>query len=324
MDDNSYQASLSGAAYYLQEEAGFVRAKGPDRIDFIQRQTTGDVRQLKPERAVLSVLTSPTARILDVLYLIGSPAGQEGHIDMITLPGKSQQTATYLKSRIFFNDNVSILDMSNSYVQIDLMGPQAANIIRSWVSSGGMEANAILQSQVEGFSILALRQDNQFGLGWRLILLKEARDAILSKLDKEKAVELADEVYEIRRIEEGNPAVAKELTDAYTPLEVNLKEAVSDNKGCYTGQEVIARQITYDKVTRRLVGLNLERRVSPGAEIRVEGRIAGSVTSAAHSPRFGPVALGIIKRPFFEPETQVMVMDEGDQIPASTKALPFL
>ena len=95
------------------------------------------------------------------------------------------------------------------------------------------------------------------------------------------------------------------MSEAYTPLEVGLQAAISDSKGCYTGQEIIARQITYDKVTQQLRILRMEKPLEPGAQVRVEGKKAGVLTSAAESPQFGPVGLAVLKRPHHEIGTLV-------------------
>jgi folate-binding protein YgfZ len=108
-------------------------------------------------------------------------------------------------------------------------------------------------------------------------------------------------------MEAGVPGPGAEISEAYTPLEAGLAHLVADNKGCYTGQEVLARQTTYDKVTRRLAGIKLKALVAPGAEVLAAGKPAGVITSAGSSPRFGPVALAILRRPHHEPGTSVEI-----------------
>jgi folate-binding protein YgfZ len=128
-------------------------------------------------------------------------------------------------------------------------------------------------------------------------------------------------VYLARRIELGRPAVGAELVEEYNPLEAGLAWACADSKGCYTGQEIIARQITYDKVTRTLVGLRSAAPLAVGAEVMVEGRSMGVVTSAAYSPAVeAPVALAIVKRPVNAPGATVTV----DGVAASVIGLPFV
>ena len=97
--------------------------------------------------------------------------------------------------------------------------------------------------------------------------------------------------------------------------------ACAENKGCYTGQEIIARQITYDKVTRTLVGLRSAALLAPGAAVAAEGREVGRVTSAAFSPQLqAPVALAIVKRPYNAVGTTVVV----NGVEATVAALPFI
>ena len=135
---------------------------------------------------------------------------------------------------------------------------------------------------------------------------------------------LSAETYEILRIEAGVPAAESELTDAYNPLEAGLQAAISESKGCYTGQEIIARQITYDKVTRRLVGLTSAQELKVGCTVMSEDKRVGAVTSTAISPRLGPIALAYIKRPNDIPGTQVTILDDDSTVAGLVSSLPFV
>src|SRR3990170_5894991 len=91
-----YQAALGGAAFYTQPEIGLLRLSGPDRLDFLQRQTTNDLRALLSGRVIVTVLTSPVARILDVLTTF-----TDGEVfTALTLPASGPKTAQFLQSRI--------------------------------------------------------------------------------------------------------------------------------------------------------------------------------------------------------------------------------
>jgi folate-binding Fe-S cluster repair protein YgfZ len=97
-----YQVAISGAAYYVWENPGFLRINGVDRKVFLQRQTTNDIQMLKPAGCLVTVLTNPAARILDVLTVMEEPES----LLTRTLPGHSEATHHYLKSKIFFNDRL--------------------------------------------------------------------------------------------------------------------------------------------------------------------------------------------------------------------------
>ena len=123
--------------------------------------------------------------------------------------------------------------------------------------------------------------------------------------------QLSPESHHILRVEAGLPAAGAELTEEFTPLEAGLEYAVSGAKGCYTGQEVLARQTTYDKVTQHLVRLRLEAPAGAGERLWAGDKVVGVITSAAVSPRFGPVALGVVKRPHHEPGSELTAGEGG-------------
>jgi tRNA-modifying protein YgfZ len=321
--NHQYQAALEGVAFYSHPAAGYLRIAGADRAAFIQRQTSNDIRLLAPDRAVLSVLTSPTARILDVLYFVDE--GNEGQIGAVTLPGRGAATFRFLKSRIFFNDQVAVTDLSPTTAQIDLMGPGAGEVLRQLGLSGEIPLHGVQKAPIHGFDARVVHTSPSFILGSRLLLPVEAMPTLEASLEAAGAARLDPQVYELLRIEAGIPGPGGELTEAFTPLETGLESAVSDKKGCYTGQEILARQVTYDKVTQKLRGLLLTGEAAPGDRVWAEGKPAGEITSAALSPRLGWIALAVLKRSFLEPGLPVAAgrTSEAAQ-PAVVSSLPFV
>lgn len=310
--------TFTGNAFYPQPEVGCLRISGPDAAAFLQRQSTNDVRLLAPNRSVLTVLTSPTGRILDLLRLLKE---QDATILALTLPGYAAATGRYLKSRIFFMDKVSVEDCSGQWSLFDLEGARAGELLGSL----GLETPGIDQvtsGDVFGTAVRVVGQPGLAGTGFRLIVPAAALLVVEKSLAEAGGERLDHARYEILRVEAGLPAAGTELDERYTPLETSLDGAISSTKGCYTGQEVIARQLTYDKVTQRLAGLRLSAPVAAGLPVFVEGRAIGAVTSFAQSPVYGPIALAILKRPFHEPGREVQV-GAGEGIRATVSGLPF-
>ncbi len=266
----------------------------------------------------MTVLTSPAGRILDVLTVI-----DEGEtLGVITLPGQGEKTFDFLRSRIFFMDKVTLVDASPSFMQIDLLGPGASEIIQLLGVKQNIEGDEIRTIKITGIPILVLLLR---GLGYRLLIPTEGSQGILSEL-KIKGVQTLDfENYEILRIEAGIPAARHELTDEYTPLETGFQWAVSGNKGCYTGQEVLARQINFDKITRQLVGLFMSEETNVGDTLYPpdKGQPVGKITSIAVSPRIGPIALAIVKRPYTQPGDKLRVGEQESSILASISEIPL-
>ncbi|MCC6904745.1 MAG: glycine cleavage system protein T, partial [Anaerolineae bacterium] len=140
-------------------------------------------------------------------------------------------------------------------------------------------------------------------------------------LEQGGVIPLSGAERELRRIESGIPGPDGELHEAYTPLEVGLHDLVSGTKGCYTGQEVLARQVTYDKVMKHMVGVRLSGETTVGAELTLEGRTVGLLTSSTVSPRLGPVGLAVVGRAAAEPGTVLGFADRNGS--AAVCSLPF-
>ena len=311
-----YDDALTGAVFYRVPDPGFLRIGGADQSAFVQRQTTNDIQRLAPGRALLTVLTSATARILDVWRLVTEP---DGSLGAITLPGRGAATARFLRSHIFFMDKVTVTDVSAAFAHIEVFGPEAARVLEQVGQTPAPAPDEIVCWQVSDRPVRAIGTEH----GWLLIAPSEHNAVLLERLNATGAMPLSPEAYEVLRVEAGRPGPARELTDDYTPLEANLDAAISERKGCYTGQEIIARQVTYDKITRRLAGLRLDTMVAVGAALQVEGRTVGAITSAVQSPRHGPIALAVIRRPHHAPGTAVTVVDAENAINAVTVPLPF-
>jgi tRNA-modifying protein YgfZ len=319
---NQYQAGLSQSLFFPQPSSGLIRITGPDCIEFIQRQSTQDARQLERGRGLLSVLTSPTARIFDVLYLLKDSLAEKS-ILLVTLAGRSAQTFPYLQSRIFFNDKVALQDLSHEVSQLDLFGPQSDQVLKALHLAAPQDEDGWEESAYSEESIRILKMNQSISLGYRL-LVPSSRAADLSQaLSGLGAIQADPEVYQIFRVERGLPAAQTEFVEEFTPLEVGLHGAISHQKGCYTGQEVIARQVNYDKITRHLVGLKMDTLSPEGASISAEGRPVGRITSSAVSPSLGPLALAVVRRPYHEVGSHVSVDDSGQEIPAQVHPLPF-
>jgi tRNA-modifying protein YgfZ len=327
MQETEYYTAINRSAFYSYQQPGLLLILGLDRAEFLQRQTTGDVRLLNNKNAVLSVLTSPSARILDVFILLESPIEigdvAAGGIAAITLPNRGGETARFLKSRIFFNDNVKVEDISRGICQVDVLGPQAGGLLEELTHQAPPEPLESLPAQVSGAPVRLVGLPASLSAGWRIIALSDVLPHIQRQLGELGAVQLSDDTYQILQVESGLPSPSQELTDTFTPLEVGLREAIMDGKGCYTGQEVIARQINYNKIAKQLTGLKLDSLPLLGAEVKASGVHAGKVTSTADSPRYGPLALAVLRRPHNEPRSRLTVLSEGQEIHAEVVRLPF-
>ena len=291
-----YQRAQEGPFFFADPSAGALSLSGETRLDFLQRQSTNDLRFLPPTRALVTVLTSPTAKILDVLLLVD----RGDSILMLPLPGRQSSTLQFLRSRIFFMDRVTVDEVSADWAWIGVGGQGWQQSLQSLGFTLADAPGAAARLAAQGQTATAVRVAERFP-GQALILARgDAPAAVQQLLAEAGAVELTPAVHEVLRVEMGIPGPAAELTEDYSPLEAGLLDAVAEGKGCYTGQEVIARQLTYDKVVQRLLRLRLDGPVQAGDGLFVEGRRVGLVTSVVRSPREGLIALGYVRRPDFE------------------------
>lgn len=311
---NDYRALTAGAAILERPAAGLLILTDADRHDFLHRMTTNQINKLAPGAATVTVLTSPTARILFAFTVLVRPE----ELWLLPAPGQTAALERHLRGQIFFMDKVKVRNASESWRRCRLMGPKAAGVL---ADVGFAVATLADEHWLEQDGSVSLRQTRFDVPGFELIAPQEQYGAWVAKLTAAGATLLADEsAYARYRIELGRPLAGHELTDEFNPLEAGLAWTCADNKGCYTGQEIIARQITYDKITKSLVGLRSAQPLPVGAALNADGRAVGTVTSAAVSPATGaPIALAIVKRPYHEAGTTLTV----DNQPVEVVALPF-
>ncbi len=312
----AYLAARNGAAVGIVEDAGYIRIGGPDRIDFLQRQSTNDLRVLASDRIVETVLTTPAARIRDVLTVIDE--GEQ--LGLITVPGRAARTAAFLRSQIFFMDKVTVADHSVDVAQLLLAGPLSASVMYKVAAMTLPEDGRIVSAAIGGEPVHILASPAAPGEYWVLIAARMAAPHIVEVLQRAGMGALSSADMEILRIERGMPG-AFELSEEYTPFEVGLERAVSASKGCYTGQEVLARQATYDKVTRQLAGIRPDGPVGSGDPVFVGGSRVGQITSAGSSPGCGQIALAVIRRPHDAPGGEVRIGES--RVGGAVCDLPF-
>lgn len=306
----SADALRTGAAMRLDPSAGVLILRDADRVDFLQRMTTNNIAALRDGQSCVTVLTSPTAKIIHVFTVLARP----DELWLLPAPGETAALERHLRGQIFFMDKVKVTNASGDYARLRVIGPQApAALARLGVAAAEFGDGDARQAG----DLVVVAQQRYHLPGFELIAPAAAVDDVVARLELPVA---DDAACLVRRIELGRPAAGAEITGEYSPLEAGLAWACADNKGCYTGQEIIARQITYDKVTRQLVGLRSDAPLTAGSPVTAGGSPAGAVTSSAYSPTMqAHIALAILKRTHTAPGTAVSAGDTA----AVVEALPF-
>ncbi len=309
-----YAAARTGAVVIPRPQVGRVRALDRDRLDLLHRLSTNALNDLAVGEARATVLTTPLARIVDLLWVLNR--GETALL--VTGVGRATVVRRWLAGYIFYNDRVKFEDASNALHQFEIHGPQASVIAGTLLPGApSLAENHFIEN--EDVLVWRSRPLARRGQAYTVIAPPEQLNAVWETAMVAGATTAGEAAYQLLRIAAGVPGEA-ELTEDYIPLEANLWPAVSFTKGCYTGQEIIARMESRGKLARRLCGIKLNAPVSIGAEVRVNETLAGRVTSATLLPDLGPVALAYLKTALAEPATPVTIASTAGLV----SELPFL
>ena len=289
-----YRAVRGSAAVRDVSHVGKLRFDGVDHLDFLHRMTTNHCLDLQSGTGVEVVFPDNRGRIVEFGCCNHLPDGST----LLVCTSVGGQLLLNWLERYHFAERMQIVDETESLAMIELMGPDAANL----ASSLGLVVTAVAkraQLQGDDNGVLLFRMDCLSWPGLRAVGDRPAVARLWRTLRDAGAHPIGEEAFETFRIEAGMPAPQHELTEDHNPWECGLSRAVNMNKGCYIGQEVIARLDTYDKVKQHLVGVvALDQAAVPrqGDLVRVEEREVGTVTSAVFSPLLNRViALGYVR-----------------------------
>ncbi len=210
------------------------------------------------------------------------------------------------------------------YSLLSLVGPEAAQVAtRAFAldpSALAEPEHSHLLTQLDRTPARLIRTDT----GVDVLLDSTEVAAVRAALEAAGAVEVSETAAEIVRVEHGRPRYGIDLDEATIPQEAGLNErAVSFTKGCYVGQETVARLYYKGKPNRHLRGLRLSEPTEPGAALVLGERSVGSLGSSILSPRFGPIGLALVRREA-EPGATVTVGEQGAERSGSRAALPIM
>ncbi len=291
---DSYSAAQSAAVWRDLSHFGRFRFAGADAATLLHHLTTNNIKALKPGAAAEAVLINHKARVLDWLTILR----RDSDFLVITSPNRRAILKAHAEKFILFRQDVTIEDITDSTNLWGVFGPQAAAAI------GANDAHfATRRLPGGGFFVL------------------DGTSSPEPLCD--------DETYNLLRVEAGLPVAGLELTESINPWESGLDFAISLDKGCYNGQEVIARLHTYKKIKQGLMGLKLERAIpmaqlaNAPVKLQANGRDAGFITSSVLSPRFGPIALGFVRGDWQAPGQELTAQAPDGAQTATVCELPF-
>ena len=289
-DDEAKSAIDNGIAICDRSHWGLLKITGEDRLRYLHNQSTNDFEKLKPGQGCDTVFVTSTARTLD----LATAYVTEDAVLVLVSPHRREKLMSWLDRFIFPFDKVELSDISADYAVFSLLGEQATDLLSDITSE--ISLSKLGDNQAVTISDVSVTIAKGSGLatpGYTLIMERQAAGTVWSRLT-ERAVAFGDRLWENIRIQQGRPTPDRELTEDYNPLEAGLWQTISFDKGCYIGQETIARLNTYNGVKQRLWGIKLSQSVEPQTPITVEDSKIGVLTSytVTESGSFG---LGYIR-----------------------------
>ncbi|HKC49797.1 MAG TPA: glycine cleavage T C-terminal barrel domain-containing protein [Myxococcota bacterium] len=299
--------AVAGARAALRElpGRGLIRATGADRVRFLNGMLTADVAKLEPGAAAPALQLDRKGHVLADLWLLAE-------VDALWLdsaPGTEAELLAVLEKHVIADD-VALASHSAGVRQWALEGPGARDAARA-IGGANPPAGKFERADFAGASVLWLAGGSVSAEGLRALAPRE----IAAELARALALPpLDDAAAEVLRIAAAIPALGRDVTPRNFPQEARLERAISFTKGCYVGQEIVARIASRGAVNRVLVQLRTDALVAPGASVSVDGVSAGQVTSSAESAATGALALAYLKIEYARPGQRVAIDAVGGEV----------
>jgi folate-binding protein YgfZ len=318
-----HEAVRERAGVIDRSERGKIEVTGKDRATFLHGLVTNDVKGLAPGDGRESALLDVHGKVI-ALLVIHCLADR---LVLETDRELAEPLATTI-DRYLFSERAELEDVTPAWGILTVAGPAARKIVEPALGAAVPDLARWQHVVVpwEGSEVRVVRTGETGEEGYDLWTPTEGQSRLWDRLREGGARPVGRQAWEVLRVEAGVVRYGSDVDASTLLLEAPLPEAYSLNKGCYLGQEVIAR-ITYrGHVNRKIVGFRFaDARVPPaGAPVLVAGARAGRITSAVLSPALGvALALGFLRREHFEPGTRVEVPAGDALLSAEVAALPF-
>ena len=270
-----------------RSERGKLALAGPEAKTFLQGQVSNDVEALEPGTGTYAALLTPKGKMLADLRVLDT--GEELLLDTERMALQALFNAI---RRTMIGYDVNLHKRTLERGLVSLVGPAAFTVTGAEALAEAPEHTHV-KAAVGGIEVRAIRSD----LGIDLLCDSADTDSLKAILQEAGALPVSEEVAEALRVERGRPRYGIDLDETVIPQEAGLNErAVSFTKGCYVGQETVARLHYRGKPNRHLRGLRLSARARSGDPIRFGDREVGHLGSVAVSPRLGPLGLALVRR----------------------------
>jgi len=299
-------ALLEGCGLLDRSERGKLALSGPGAVEFLNGQVTNELTTLRPGDGCYAAFLTHKGKMLGDLRILAVGEPGAGPTELLLDTERSALQALFDMIRRFkVGYEVELHKRTLERGLLSLIGPDAATVAGAGALGETEHSNAVFA--IDGVTAVAVRTD----VGVDLLCEAADTERLATALRERGAAPVSEEAAECLRIERGRPRFGIDLDESVIPQEAGLNErAISFTKGCYVGQETVARLFYKGKPNRHLRGLRLSAPAAGGDELFLGERAVGRVGSVAISPRLGPVALALVRREA-EPGSTVSVGESG-------------
>ena len=305
-----YRALTEACGLVDRSERGKLALTGPDAKAFLHGQVTNDIEGLEAGRGCYAAFLTHKGKMLGDMRVLD--LGDELLLD--TERATLQELFNMIR-RYKLGSDVELHKRTLEMGLLSLIGPDARRVAAARALPAAEHANA--RAEIGGTPVVLVATDT----GVDVLCAAGDTTAVRAALEAAGAVAVDEAIAEVVRVEHGRPRYGFELNDGVIPQEAGLNErAVSFTKGCYVGQETVARLFYRGKPNRHLRGLRLSGPAAPGDTLRRGEKEVGRVGTTVLSPTFGPIALAIVRREA-EPGETLAVGEAGTS--AEVVELPF-
>lgn len=310
-----YEAAANGAALAEKDWFGIVKLTGSDRSSWLQGMVTNEVQKLDAGAGCYAAHLTPQGKIVAHMHVLAD-------VDALWLTLERQAIPRLLAAfdKLLIMEDVQMADVSEELAILSVIGPKAESLIESWL---GVPLNLKARYAHREFEEVRVVVSD---LGFDVWIPRSKAKTALRSLTQRGAVTIDHGAWDVLRTEAGIPVYGVDIDETTTMPEIG-ETGISYEKGCYIGQEVVAKVKYLGHVNRRFVGLTLSGSdvPAPKSPIHKGGREAGYVTTAHFSPGLNrPVALGFVNRSAYALGTELQIVSNGIELVATIVDLPFI
>lgn len=309
---------------------GFIELRGNDVMDFLDRISTNAIKNITKGETLKTIFCTEKGRIIDTAVVINLDEYQ-----LVVCSQEHQEKMMIWLNKYVISDDVKLSNINGKYTLLEVLGPQADSFMTLINGNivNNIQPNSIKVINTEGIIFFLMKHLDRNGniVYWILADPTYAQKLIRYMIENKGPFDfnlIGDEAYNHYRVENRIPIAPNEINDAHNPHEIGLMDLVSISKGCYIGQEVIARLDTYDKVQKHLCGFTFADSVTKDEKFVLfdeSNNEAGSITSTLYSYKFKKfIGIGFVNRKYFE-EDKVLIAKSVNNNPTKVhvKKSPF-